>query len=105
MDLGSSLISDSDEGPRMSEIVLATPIEKLKVISEMTIANNQQIIPEETINIRQYEEELETRLIFFQSHSLDCQDDTFEQMKIGPPEKTMDICQYEEELQTQVISV
>jgi len=85
MDLGSSLISDSDEEPRMSDIVLATPIEKLKVISDMTIATNQQIIREETIDIRQYEEELETQVISVRSHSLDCHDDSYKQMKFGPP--------------------
>merc|ERR1712029_973609 len=73
VDLGSSLISDSDEGPRMSDIVLATPIEKLKVISDMTIATNQQIIPEET------------QVISVRSHSLDCHDDSYKQMKFGPP--------------------
>merc|ERR1712062_753596 len=84
-DLGSSLVSDSDEGPRMSDIVLATPIEKLNVISDMAIATNQQIIPEETIDIRQYEEELETQVISVRSHSLDCHDDSYKQMKFGPP--------------------
>merc|ERR1712062_266582 len=85
MDLRSIKISDSDEGPRMSDIVLATPIEKLKVISDMIIATNQQIIPEETIDIRQYEEELETQVISVRSHSLDCHDDSYKQMKFGPP--------------------
>merc|ERR1711953_62251 len=83
--LGTSLISDSDEGPRMSNIVLATPIEKLKAISDMKIATNE-IIQEETLDIRQYEKELETQVISVRSqNSLDCQDESFEKMKIGPP--------------------
>merc|ERR1712062_597594 len=87
---GTARISEVDKlimdlEPRMSDIVLATPIEKLKVISDMTIATNQQIIREETIDIRQYEEELETQVISVRSHSLDCHDDSYKQMKFGPP--------------------
>merc|ERR1712062_905192 len=56
---GTARISEVDKlimdlEPRMSDIVLATPIEKLKVIS-------------------------------VRSHSLDCHDDSYKQMKFGPP--------------------
>jgi len=81
LDLGSSLISDSDEGPRMSDIVLATPIEKLKAITDMKIDTNE-IIQEETLDIRQYEKELETQVISVRSqNSLDCQDESFEKIE------------------------
>jgi len=102
-DFKASLIND--EGPRMSEIIMAAPIEALQAISEMKVSNNHTL-QNEPINIDQYEEEKTEEIFPTQANSLDCGDATFEKLKLGPSltiqiqNETMDSNQYEEELKT-----